>query len=88
MGFVRSIGLGVMSDVAEESSDIVEMVDSHDVSKTNITGNDSVVYVIKKVHISGSGIRWKQSKQNNQRTWGSSRAILATKREVLSLQCL
>jgi hypothetical protein len=40
-----------MSDVAEESSDIVEMIDPQDVSKTNITGKDSVVYVIKKVHI-------------------------------------
>ena len=45
------------SDVADESSDIVEMVDSHDVSKTNMKGNDSVLYVIKKVHISGAGIR-------------------------------
>ena len=49
------------SDVADESSVIVEMVDSHNVSKTNMTGNDSVVYVIKKVHTSGHGIRLKQS---------------------------
>ena len=76
-----------MSDVAEESSDIVEMIDPQDVSKTNITGNDSVVYVIKKVHILGSVIRWKQSKQNNQHTWGSYCAIMATKIEVLLLLC-